>query len=75
MAAEQRLHVLHSIWQSENGTLQPSEITEQMLSDHMYTYGEPILTSLFVPAVSADYPIFAMAVSVFRTDFYGCFVA
>ena len=25
----------------KNGTLQPSEITEQMLSDHMYTYGEP----------------------------------
>ena len=27
--------------QVKNGTLQPSEITEQMLSDHMYTYGEP----------------------------------
>ena len=27
--------------QVKNGALQPSEITEQMLSDHMYTYGEP----------------------------------
>lgn len=27
--------------QVKNGTLQPSNITEQMLSDHMYTYGEP----------------------------------
>ena len=27
--------------QVKNGTLQPSDITEQMLSDHMYTYGEP----------------------------------
>ena len=27
--------------QVKNGTLQLSEITEQMLSDHMYTYGEP----------------------------------
>ena len=27
--------------QVKNGALQPSEITEQMPSDHMYTYGEP----------------------------------
>ena len=27
--------------QVKNGALQPSEITEQMLSDQMYTYGEP----------------------------------
>ena len=62
--------------QVKNGALQPSEITEQMLSDHMYTYGEPDPDLIIRP--SGEYRLsnfLLMAVSVFRIDFYGCSVA